>query len=210
MDVSAHEDPEGEAPWAMQLVVRVERGVETLFDDACAAAATAVVTACERSRVDGWHADDFDRWMAGRIRKHTRRARGAAWERVQALPGVTVEAGSAQVRALVPGPTDEIPRDVAKLQLSGLELPAGSSMPPGRGPTVWVAPQLSAGKAVAAAGHAAQLLWMQDRPAPWRELGWAVSIGADFDAARGVADVTVADAGFTEVDPGTVTAVAAW
>ncbi|WP_110004910.1 hypothetical protein [Geodermatophilus normandii] len=117
-------DPPGEAPWAMQLVVRVERTAPPTRTAACSAAAVAVVRllADERALPGGeWH-PRVRRWTDGAIRKHCRRARGAAWARVGALPGVTVSSAGAEVRALVPSALDEIPRDVAKLQLSGSEL----------------------------------------------------------------------------------------
>ena len=119
-----HVDPEGEAPWAMQLVAHIEKSAPPTRTAVCAAAAVAVVRllADERARPGGEWYPPVRRWTDGRIRKHCRRARGAAWERLWELPGVTAEVAGAEVRALVPTSTDEIPRVVAKLQLSGSEL----------------------------------------------------------------------------------------
>src|SRR5437764_12368995 len=97
--ISGNEDPEGEAPWAMQLVCRIERADPPDRSAACAAAAMAVVRLLDddRSRLEGeWH-DAVARWVSGRVRKHARRARGIDWERVAALAGVTVTVGGAQV-----------------------------------------------------------------------------------------------------------------
>ena len=41
--ISGHEDPEGEAPWAMQLVARVEKALPPTHIAICEAAATSVV-----------------------------------------------------------------------------------------------------------------------------------------------------------------------
>ena len=60
--------------------------------------------------------------MAARIRKIARRARGAHWAAVQELPGVTWTVGGAQVRALLPGPVDEVPKVVSRLQIGGTDL----------------------------------------------------------------------------------------
>ena len=188
-----------------------------------AAVATVALLSDERSCGDGSWAAEVARWEEGRIRKHVRRARGAAWERVQALPGVTVSVDGAEVRALVPGPTDRIPKDVARLQLDGTEPEPGdpgpwATLPPG---TLVVAvcpePVLPMGKAAAAAGHAAQLAWRRlDAPS---RAGWA---GAGFplvvehpDPERWAHLVATApgvgrDGGFTVVAPGTTTAVAFW
>ena len=65
-----------------------------------------------------WH-DEVQRWLDGRIRKVARRARGSKWDAAAALPGVTVVHHGASVRAFVPGPTDAVPPQIAKLQVAG-------------------------------------------------------------------------------------------
>ena len=69
-------------------------------------------------------------WVDGRIRKIARRARGAHWAAVQELPGVTVTVGGAQARALLPGPVDDVPKVVARLQIGGTDLPDDDPGPP--------------------------------------------------------------------------------
>lgn len=224
--VGGHDDPVDEAPWALQLVVRVEKSSPPGRTETCEAAGTAVVRLLEDPRAvdpDAW-APAVDRWTTGRIRKHCRRARGAAWARVQDLPGVTVEHAGAEVRALVPMSTAGLPKAVSTLQLSGHELDdvrrAGTVTPTAGGPVVVSLcpdPVLSLGKAAAAAGHAAQLslgAMGASRAAAWAVLGHAVVVEqpspARWAALVRDAQVVVADAGFTEVVPGTVTAVARW
>ncbi|HET6793866.1 MAG TPA: aminoacyl-tRNA hydrolase [Acidimicrobiales bacterium] len=225
--VTGHQDPPGEAPWAMQMVARVDKEEPPALAGLLEAAGAAVVTllADGRSDGDGPWADEVDRWLSGRIRKVVRRARGSAWERVQEVPGVTVERRGAEVRALVPGPTDAVPAEVRKLQLSGFvtsddELPSMLS-PPRRWPGLVVAVnpglELSPGKLAAQVAHATNLAWMQmgrRRLDAWEESGFVIAVCRP-DERRWRAFVTgapvvVADAGFTEVAPGTQTTAAYW
>ncbi len=219
-------DPEGEAPWAVQLVARVERRAPPTRTAVCAAAAGAVarLLADERSLPGGeWH-PRVRRWTDGAIRKHCRRARGVAWERVVALPGVTVSEAGAEVRALVPTALDELPREVAVLQLSGSELEdpdasAAVDPVPGGAVVVSVAPEpfLPLGKAAAACGHAAQLTVLRmpaSRLTVWSAAGFPVVVEhpgtARWARLRPAAGVEVVDAGSTVVAPGTTTALARW
>ena len=210
----------------MQLVARVEKLSPPSRTAVCAAAASAVMTllADERCAPGGqWH-PQVSRWLAGRIRKHCRRARGTAWDRVLALPGATATVGTAHVRAFVPSANDAIARDLAKLQLSGTELEDPDvqvSIEPGRGGPVVVSicpdPVLPFGKAAAAAGHAAQLSAMTmpaDRLARWDDAGFPVVVEHPepqrWAAHLEAAPVIVRDGGFTVVAPGTVTSLARW
>ncbi|PRY35863.1 hypothetical protein LY71_1276 [Geodermatophilus tzadiensis] len=221
-----HDDPEGEAPWAVQLVARVEKAAPPARTAVCAAGAVAVVRLLddERARPGGaWH-PQVRRWTDGRIRKHCRRARGVAWQRVTALPGVTAAVDGAEVRALVPTALDALPREVARLQLSGSELEDPDAVPvadpvPGGPVVVSLCPEpfLPLGKAAAAAGHAAQLAALRmpaGRLAAWSGAGFPVVVehpgAARWTRLRPTAPVQVVDAGFTVVAPGTCTALARW
>ena len=153
--------PSGEpAPWALPIVVRAERGAEPTAAAAIEATAMAVVRLLDDPRsTSGEWADAVQSWLDGRVRKVARRARGARWEVASALPGVTVDWAGAQVRALLPTPTDAVPPEIGKLQVAGLELTPGepSSPAPGRLPlalTPVVA--MSPLKSAVQAAHAAQ------------------------------------------------------
>ncbi|MDL4771518.1 hypothetical protein [Actinomadura xylanilytica] len=157
-------------------------------------------------------------WEARRIRKVTRRARGVRWPEAQAFPGVTVEHDGAEVRAFVPGPVADVPPPLARLQVAGLDLaddaPAG---PPPEPPYAALAlnPEvtITTGKAAAQCGHAAQLLLREaSRPDldAWTGGGLRVHLVRDVPWRRCVEHATIAvrDGGFTEVPPGTMTAIA--
>lgn len=217
---------------AMPVILRIERDPvpgRTALLEAAAAAALAVCLD-PRAEPDGeWH-EPVSTWIAGHIRKVARRARGAHWQAVQTFPGVTVEVDGAEARALVPGLVVATPKEISRLQISGSELPADEPGPvPDGVPVLWLNPAvpLSAGKAAAQVGHGSMLLAaLLDEPdvKAWAETGFRCAVrtptreqwaalhpgddpGAAWQDRRVIA---VRDAGFTEVDPGTVTVIAQW
>ena len=216
---------------AMPVILRLERppAARTPVLEAAARAALAVCLDPRAAPGGEWH-EAVATWVGARIRKIARRARGAHWAAVQELAGVTVEVAGAQARALVPGPVDVepngggptdpraadrlLPRAVARLQIGGTDLPDDDPGPPPPGvPVIWLdgALRLTVGKAAAQVGHAAMLdaaarglavvppyAVRTADPATWARVCAQV--------ARGAA-TAVRDAGFTEVAPGTITAV---
>ncbi|MFE5964074.1 peptidyl-tRNA hydrolase [Streptomyces sp. NPDC056463] len=206
--------------FVLPLVVRSERAEPPARTDALETAARAVleILADERSSGDGAWAQIMTDWQDARIRKVVRRARGAEWRRAEALPGITVTGEAAEVRVFPPVPLDGWPKELAKLQVSGTDLedPAAPAAPRPGAALLWFNPELdmSAGKAMAQAGHGAQLLWWEmpesDRKA-WREAGFPLSVRTA-DPARWAELTTsglpvVRDAGFTEIAPGSCTVV---
>jgi peptidyl-tRNA hydrolase len=213
--------------YALPLVVRVERDAPPARTDALEAAAKAVLALLSDPRASedgaegqaGEWAAAVRAWTDGRIRKVVRRARGAPWRRAEALPGITVTRGTAQVRVYPPVPIDDWPPDLAKLQVSGTELTDDEPLadPPEGTPVLWQNPGLSitAGKAMAQAGHAAQLAWIALPDAErrsWEAAGFPLAVRTATPA--GWKELTdsglpvVHDGGFTEVEPGTATFVA--
>ncbi|POX49009.1 peptidyl-tRNA hydrolase [Streptomyces sp. Ru71] len=207
--------------YVLPLVVRLEKAAPPARTDALETAARAVLVMLsdERSLGDGEWAQAIRDWQDARIRKVVRRARGAEWRRAEALPGITVTGKSAEVRVFPPVPLDGWPKDLAKLQVSGTELddpepPAGPDLAE---PVLWMSPEveMSAGKAMAQAGHGAQLAWWElsdEERATWRDAGFPLAVRtADPAQWR---DLTtsrlplVRDAGFTEIAPGSCTVVA--
>ncbi|MEE1941108.1 peptidyl-tRNA hydrolase [Streptomyces sp. TRM 70361] len=230
-------DRDAAPQYVLPLVVRIERATPPgppARADALGTAARAVLALLsdERATDPGgdWHRL-VRAWQDGRIRKVVRRARGAEWRRVQALPGITVtgpgaegsvDAGGtapAEVRVFPPVPLDGWPKELARLQVSGTELtdPAPPVVPASGTPVLWLNPalEMSAGKAMAQAGHGAQFTWWaldDDTRAAWRAAGFPLAVRT---APPGRwAELTasglpvVRDAGFTEIAPGSATVVA--
>jgi peptidyl-tRNA hydrolase len=215
------EAQQDEAPqYALPLVVRVERATPPARTDALECAARAVLCFLTDPRADdGEWAAAVRAWEGARIRKVVRRARGAGWRRALDLPGITVAHRTAQVRVFPPVPVDDWPAGLARLQVSGTDLedtepPAAAG---GHTPVLWLNPDLpmTAGKAMAQAGHAAQLAWRRletrDR-SEWQERDFDLAVR---NAAAGrwaelIASglPVVRDGGFTEVAPGSCTVVA--
>ncbi|MBR8639162.1 peptidyl-tRNA hydrolase [Streptomyces tuirus] len=207
--------------FVLPLVVRIERAEPPARTDALETAARAVLTILgdERSAGDGAWARAMRDWQDARIRKVVRRARGAEWRRAEALPGITVTGKSAQVRVFPPVPLDGWPKDLARLQVSGTDL--DDPEPPvdadATAPVLWLNPDLgmSAGKAMAQAGHAAQLAWWElpdEERAAWHDAGFPLAVRtaapARWTELTGSGLPLVRDAGFTEIAPGSCTVVA--
>lgn len=208
-----------DTPWAMQLAIRHDKKEPAGHIETCEAAARAVVAllASTEARTGEWSAA-VRHWRDGRIRKLVRRARGVRWVEVQALPGVTVEQGRAAVRAFVPGPVQPLPPQLARLQVSGTELPAEETSATedapvviGINPTV----SMSTGKAAAQCAHAAQLAWeamTETERATWAGSDFRVRVQTLTPAqwAGQPGRIHVVDAGFTELEGPTETTRAWW
>ncbi|MCC3772041.1 peptidyl-tRNA hydrolase [Streptomyces sp. UNOC14_S4] len=223
--VSAAVDPRDEAPqFVLPLVVRIEKDAPPARTDALETAARAVLTLLSDERAgsvggeDGEWAQAVRDWEDARIRKVVRRARGAEWRRASALPGIEVTGERAEVRVFPPVPLDGWPKELVKLQVSGTDLddPEPPSAPEPGIPVLWLNPglQMSAGKAMAQAGHGAQLAWWALPDAErerWRKNGFALAVRTA--SRERWAELTesglpiVHDAGFTEIAPGPTVAV---
>lgn len=205
---------------AMQIALHIPKQDPPRRTDLLEVAARSVVKLCLDERVaEPEFRAALERWYGHLIRKVARRARNSAWDRVQALAGVTVDSGKAQARAFLPSAVIDVPAEIKKLQISGTELPLDE--PQGaedNWPVIYIdgSLEMSLGKAAAQVGHASMLLAAQ-QPFSWVEQ-WAES---DFalhvrevprkkfqQSLEEVGAVAVRDGGFTEVAPNTVTVVA--
>lgn len=204
----------------LPLVVRIERAEPPARTDALEAAARAVLLMLTADEPD-WQ-EAIRAWDGGRIRKVVRRGRGAEWRRAEALPGLTVVQHRAEVRVYPPIPIDAWPPALARLQVGGTHLDDPEPPPPADPALalILMSPQLelSAGKAMAQAGHAAQLGWHslpRRRRHRWQEAGFPLAVrtatalqwrGVLQEGRRSSGAPVVHDAGFTEVAPNTATA----
>ena len=210
------------------MATRVEKLSPPLVEDIWAAAGLAVISLLDDSRSQPggeWH-EAVSQWSGARIRKLMRRARGANWLRAQQLEGVTATAGSAEVRAFLPGPMDEAPPDLAKLQIqsSPLNLPEPVDSIPedlAGSPTliVLLTPdvEMSWGKSAAQCAHSAQRTWeaaddsrRQDWDAAGRSIRVFLASEDLWSRTQDVAEVEIHDGGFTEIPAGTLTALGLW
>jgi peptidyl-tRNA hydrolase len=200
----------------LPLVVRIERDAPPTRTDALEAAARAVLYMLTTDNPE-W-APAVETWNGERIRKVVRRARGAEWRRAHDVEGLDVEHGTAIVRVFPPVPLDGWPPELARLQVRGTELddPEPPPAPDPALPLVLLSPhaEMTAGKAMAQAGHAAQLGYRSlatGEQAAWQRRGFAVAVrAATSDAWQAAVDAgapVVHDGGFTEVEPGTATAL---
>jgi peptidyl-tRNA hydrolase len=231
-DTSDTDDEDPAEVRAMPVVLRIERAQPPGRTPLLEAAASAALAVCldERARPGGeWH-ESLHAWIDGRIRKVTRRARGVHWEAAQQVPGVTVTVDGAEARALVPGRVVDTPKVISRLQISGSELPADEpGPPPPELPRLLLNPSvpMTVGKAAAQVGHATMILASLLDPVEldvWASRGYRCSVRkatvaqwkelhpGDDPAGAWLQKrvIAVRDAGFTEVDPGTVTVLAQW
>lgn len=217
-------DHESESPLALQLAARVEKVDPPTTVAICAASVLATIALLEdeRSQPDGpWHAA-VSAWNGDRIRKIVRRGRASAWQRAQEPDGVTVERDGAEVRAFVPGPLDEAPDALAKLQIQSTpldDIARVGTTPDATGLFIAVTPDfdMSWGKQAAQCAHAGQWAWMRSDPSivdRWDALGRPITIVHPTDQLWAslvlTAPVQIHDGGFTEIPAGTKSAVAWW
>ena len=162
-------------------------------------------------------------WCSARIRKIVKRAHGSKWEKAYALigadiPGEVAECGDAAVACFVPMKASEQPPEIRKLQVSGLDLARDLDRVDQPLPYLSIVLEqdldMSSGKAIAQACHAAQLAFRYLEDAgdqTWKASGFKTSVSrGDVKSAveEHACPVIVRDAGFTEIPAGSVTAAA--
>lgn len=209
---------------ALQLAARVEKLAPPTTVAICAAAilATVALLEDERSQEGGPWFEGVSAWNGARIRKIVRRGRASAWDRAQEPDGVTVARDGAEVRAFVPGPLDQAPPALAKLQIQSTpldEVEQVAQLPEASGLIVAVTPmvEMSWGKQAAQCAHAGQWAWMKSDPADvarWNDVGRPITIVHPNETLWNdlveEAPVQIHDGGFTEIPAGTKTALGLW
>lgn len=206
----------GAAEYVLPFVVRIERDDPPARVAALEAAARGVLLMLTADRPE-W-APALRAWDGARIRKVVRRARGADWRRALSVDGLDVTQGGAQLRVYPPVPVDGWPPELARLQVGGTNLSQPEPPPPVASgtPLVLLSPhvEMSTGKAMAQAAHAAQLGWRdigRSLRRRWQEADFRLAVRdatpAQWDEALRRGAPVVHDGGFTEVAPGTATAL---
>ncbi|WP_343318893.1 peptidyl-tRNA hydrolase [Arthrobacter sp. TMP15] len=181
-----------------------------------AAAALASVQAFMREPEN----PDWQQWAAGAFAKSVRRADAKTFAKVlTAFPEhALVSVGQASAMALAPMPSANLPKLLAKLQVSSTTLPAGDPLPPQTLTIVLNGSlEMSTGKAAAQAAHALFAWVLQAKPftvEAWAADGFPLGIqklpAKDFrKGARKSAGPVIQDAGRTEIEPGSTTAYVA-
>ena len=157
-------------------------------------------------------------WTAGRIRKIVKRARASAWDKAAVLehPHTVAEHNGAKVLAFAPMRLSEQPKELKKLQVTGLNSSDTAPADYGKRDHLEVSVNdslnMSTGKVVAQVGHAVQLFMLYADPEQVKE--WAVTghlvkvVRAENISDDASAAIIVHDAGFTEVPSGSLTATA--
>jgi len=215
--------PAGEPPeWVLPLVVQIERSAPPARTDALEAAGRAVLAMLTdpRGRPGAPWAGPLQAWQDGRIRKVVRRARGAGWRRAAALERRPAGAPEPHGCGLYPPvPVDGWPAELARLQVGGTDLadPQPPAPPPPGRPVVWLAPglEMTAGRRWrrsatprSSAGGRRPGRPGRPGPAPTSPSRSAPPTGGRWDALLVRRRAAVRDAGFTEIAPGSCTAVA--
>lgn len=217
--ISAHADPEGESPWALQCVVN--EATEFSENALSQALALAVLHFLDATRENPEWASAVARWKQGRIRKILRRARNAKWDKLSNEEGVTTIHNGIEIRVFVPSAMDSIPAAIKKCQVSGItatenEYLSSTNELPALAIFSNRSLSMSPGKAAVACAHVAQLMSEQLLPedyAEWKSLGfplWTSTLGQTNPWIEQFADVVIHDGGLTEVEPGSITAIGIW
>ena len=201
-------------PYVLPIILRLEKTEDTLptHEEAQLALAAAILGFfdSEKTAPGGAWREATDKWLAGRIRKVARRARGKEWETVRSMDGIYAKYGNAEVVILPPHPNFDAPAEIKKLQVSGLDLarqPIEEDYFDGLGFAVNPHIEMTTGKTLAQVGHAVQLTifkssvselqtWVE-ASCPFVILPWEAKVAWD---------AVIHDAGFTEVAPGSETA----
>lgn len=201
-----------EEPYSLPLILRLEKGDnapthgEALF---AVVQGIAEMFDMDRESVDPiWN--NIDLWMQGRIRKVARRARGNAWEKVKASESIYVKFGNAELCILPPHKLAETPLVIKSLQVAGLDLDRETVQVNNDSAKLLISInpdiQMTTGKSMAQIGHATQLAIFNssaDTLQAWKTDGYSTAFTSWSGHDEWTAEVQ--DAGFTEVEPGTVT-----
>lgn len=195
------------------IILRIDKEDPSSEDEGLSAVARAAVIAYLQDPQN----PDWQQWASQAFAKSVRRANPKMFAKVlEMFPGQMVsEVGKAQAVGLPPLPAADLPKLIAKLQVSGTQLPKADEVLDAKINIVLnKSLDMSTGKAAAQAAHAL-FAWLTDAPAEsveaWLQSHAPVGIRhlprKDFEQlSRQAAGPVIQDAGRTEIEPGSVTA----
>ena len=200
-----------EEPYSLPLILRLEKNDNTPnHEEALLAVVQGIAEMfdMDRSASDPiW--DNIELWMQGRIRKVARRARGTAWDKVKDSESIYVKYGNAELCILPPHKLAETPAVIKSLQVAGLDLPH-ENVKKVQSPKLLLSinpdVQMTTGKSMAQVGHATQLAIFNsdaDTLNAWKRDNFSAGFTTWDAYSSWTAEVQ--DAGFTEVEPGSIT-----
>ena len=195
------------------IILRIDKEDPSSEDEGLSAVARAAVIAYLQDPQN----PDWQQWASQAFAKSVRRANPKMFAKVlEMFPEQMVsEVGKAQAVGLLPLPAADLPKLIAKLQVSGTQLPKADEVLDAKINIVLnKSLEMSTGKAAAQAAHAL-FAWLTEAPAEsveaWLQSHAPVGIRhlprKDFEQlSRQAAGPVIQDAGRTEIEPGSVTA----
>ncbi|KWR72702.1 hypothetical protein RN04_05710 [Arthrobacter sp. W1] len=195
------------------IILRIDKEDPSSEDEGLSAVARAAVIAYLQDPQN----PDWQQWASQAFAKSVRRANPKMFAKVlEMFPEQMVsEVGKAQAVGLPPLPAADLPKLIAKLQVSGTQLPKADEVLDAKINIVLnKSLEMSTGKAAAQAAHAL-FAWLTEAPAEsveaWLQSQAPVGImhlpRKDFEQlSRQAAGPVIQDAGRTEIEPGSVTA----
>lgn len=195
------------------IILRIDKEDPSSEDEGLSAVARAAVIAYLQDPQN----PDWQQWASQAFAKSVRRANPKMFAKVlEMFPEQMVsEVGKAQAVGLPPLPAADLPKLIAKLQVSGTQLPKADEVLDAEINIVLnKSLEMSTGKAAAQAAHAL-FAWLTEAPAEsveaWLQSHAPVGIRhlplKDFEQlSRQAAGPVIQDAGRTEIEPGSVTA----
>jgi len=179
----------------------------------------AVALASVIAWVTSYEDPAWSSWLKGRFTKSVRRGTAGQVEAAAEFAASDVMVGEARALGFVPSAYEDMVQPLPKMQVSGTEYPRSENwVVDPEGPTIFINhnAEMSTGKTAAQAAHglfAWALRLDQEGREHWVGQGFPVTfleaparqikIMAELEGA-----VPIFDAGFTEIDPGTLTVVA--
>ncbi|WP_141363331.1 peptidyl-tRNA hydrolase [Glutamicibacter uratoxydans] len=195
------------------IILRIDKEDPSTEDEGLSAVARAAVIAYLKDP----HNPDWQLWADQAFAKSVRRANPKMFAKVLELfpEAMVSEVGKAQAVGLPPLPANDLPKLIAKLQVSGTQLPKSDEIL-GSALTIVLndSLEMSTGKAAAQSAHAL-FAWLTQAD-PVRIEGWLAAkapvgirhlgTGEFMQLSEHAAGPVIQDAGRTEIEPGSITA----